>query len=73
MPTITISKNLIKDDLVVIPRKEYESLLKLKAIREFSPTAAQKKALRRAKRNFSRGKTLSYDELAQKLGFADRP
>lgn len=73
MTTITIPKNLIKDDLVIILRKEYESLLKLKAIREFTPTLTQKKALRRAERNFSRGKTLSYGELAKKLGFADRP
>lgn len=73
MATITISKNLIKDDLIIIPRKEYESLLKLKMIKEFIPTLTQKKALRRAERNFSVGKTLSYDNLVKKLGFADRP
>lgn len=28
MTTITIPKNLIKDDLVIISRREYESLLK---------------------------------------------
>lgn len=72
MTTITIPKNLIKDDLIIIPRKEYESLLKLKIIKEFVPTLTQKKALRRAERNFSAGKTLSYDNLVKKLGFTDR-
>lgn len=33
MNTITIPKNLIKnDDLVIIPRLEYQSLLKYKAV-----------------------------------------
>lgn len=72
MNTITIPKNLIKEDLVIVPRKEYESLLKLKTIKEFIPTSAQKKALRRAERNFIRGKTLSYGGLVKKLGFARR-
>lgn len=69
MKPITISKKLVvQDDLVVIPRKEYEALLGLKKYREFQPTAIQKRALLRAERNFARGKTLSYHELAKKLG-----
>ena len=36
MTTITIPKNLIKkDDLVIIPRKEYEELLSARRVREF--------------------------------------
>jgi len=70
MNTITIPKNLAKkDDLVVMPRREYEALLALRRVREFVPTAAQKKALLRAENNFHKGKTLSYNELVKKLGF----
>ena len=70
MNAVTIPKKLAaRDDLVVIPRKEYETLLKLKKFREFKPTSAQKKSLMRAEGNFRKGKTLSYHELAKKLGF----
>ncbi|MEK7149634.1 MAG: hypothetical protein AAB757_01505 [Patescibacteria group bacterium] len=72
MNTITIPKNLAgKDDLVVIPRKEYEALLKLKKVKEFNPTPAQKKALFQAENSFKKGKTISYNELSKKLGFAN--
>jgi len=72
MNAITIPKNIAaRDDLVIIPRKEYEALLELKRFREFSPTAVQKKALFEAEQNFRRGKTLSYNGLIKKLGFAN--
>jgi len=71
MNTITIPKKVAaRGDLVVIPRKDYEALLELKRLKEFSPTVAQKKALVRAEQNFRKGKTLSYHELAKKLEFA---
>ncbi len=71
MNTITILKKLAqKDDLVLIPRKEYEFLKEFKAIKEFSPTAHQKKALSLAEKNLKRNKTLSYDGLVHKLGLA---
>ncbi len=67
---ITIPKKFVeKDDLVIIPRKEYESLRKLKKIQEFIPTPVEKRALIRSERNFREGKTFSYDELVRKLGF----
>lgn len=72
MNTITIPKKMAQsDDLIVVPRKEYESLLQLRKIGEFNPTSAQKKALIRAENNLSRGKTLSYNELIRKLGFTN--
>lgn len=72
MNTITIPKKLVeKDDFVIIPRREYEALLEFRKIREFTPTPAQKRALRRAESNFRRGKTLSYHELVRKLGFTN--
>ena len=70
MDTITIPKKLAnKDDLVVVPRREYQALLELKKFKEFKPTAAQKKALTGAENNLRKGKTLSYNELVKKLGF----
>lgn len=70
MTTVTIPKKLARQgDLVVIPRKEYEALLKLRKIREFIPSIAQRRALNRAENNFRLGRTLSYNELAKRLGF----
>lgn len=67
---ITIPPQLTKQgELVVIPRKEYEALLAFKVRREFSPTAAQKQALRQAEQNFYSGNTLSFHELSRRLGF----
>lgn len=69
---ITIPKKLVgAGDLVVVPRKEYEALLEFKKFKEFIPTAAERKALIKAERNFRNGKTLSYHELVKKLGFRD--
>ncbi len=72
MSTITIPKKIAKrDDVVTIPRKEYEALLGLKKIREFSPTVAQKKAIMSAEQRLRKGKTLSYNECVKKLGFTN--
>ena len=73
MNTMTNSKRILRTskDTVVIPRKEYEYLLEFKKAREFTPTTIQKRALARAENNFKRKKTLSYNELAQKLEFAN--
>ena len=59
MPTITIPKESVRyEDLVAIPREEYEAITRLRTD-QFIPTAAQKKALIRAEENLKRGKTLS--------------
>jgi len=73
MSVIAIPKEIIKkrDDLIILPRKEYEDLLRLKKVKEFLPTAVQKKALLRAEKNLKGGKTLSYNELVNKLGFTN--
>ncbi len=71
MKLITIPKQVAaKDDLIVIPRREYETLLALKKFTEFKPSVAQKRALVRAEKNFARGDTLSYHDVVKKLGFA---
>ncbi len=68
---ITIPRELTKSgELVVIPRREYENLLALKQIREFQPTAAQKRALRSAERNLQLSRTLSLNAALKELGFA---
>lgn len=72
MNIITIPKKIAqKDDLVVIPRQEYEALIKSRAYKEFAPTPAQKKALAGAENNLKRGKTFSYNELVKKLGLTN--
>lgn len=70
MNAITIPKKLIgQDDLVIIPRKEYESFLQWqKEIKYFNPTSAQTKALRKAEKEYEKGKCLTLNELKQKLG-----
>jgi len=72
MATVTIPKKLAgKGDLVVIPKKEYESLMRLKAMKGFTPTIADRRALAVAENNLKRNKTLSYNELVHRLGFAN--
>ena len=70
MTLITIPKKLAqKGDLAIVPRKEYETLLRQRIFKEFTPTAAQKRALKQAMGEYRAGKTLSYNELVRKLGF----
>ena len=67
----TISRQVTKgEELVVIPRREYDELQELKQIREFTPTLAQKRALERGRKNRMLGNFLTIDELGRKLGIA---
>lgn len=60
MNTITIPRKLAqRDDLIVIPRKEYEALLNLKQLKEFEPTPAQRKLLLKAERDLDKNKNIS--------------
>ena len=71
MPTLVIPKTLAqRDDLIVVPRREYEALTELRKTVEFAPSAAQRNALLKAEQNLKAGKTISYHELVRKLGFA---
>ena len=68
----TISRKITKgDELMVIPRREYDELQELKRIREFMPTSAQKKALEQGKKNRARGNFLTINELGYKLGITN--
>ena len=70
MNTLTIPRNLIKnDDLVILPRKEYERLLSTAFLnKEVVLTLPQKKRLYSARENLSAGKSLTFNELRKKLG-----
>ena len=72
MTTMTIPKTFgARDDLIVIPRKEYESL-KARVIPEYTPTPAERRTILRARarmhKNRAAGKMLTLDELKRKLG-----
>jgi hypothetical protein len=74
--SITIPKELTHgtEDLVIIPRQEYEEFLRLsvkKSIKEVELTSRQKRALEKSRANMKAGKFFTIDELKQKLGFAD--
>ena len=73
MATITIPKKLIKNnDLIIIPRKEYEELVVwrevIKSFKNFTPTFAQKRDLKKARGEYKKGKYLTINELKCKLG-----
>ena len=61
MTTITIPKNFISnDDLVIIPRKQYESLLNLYSFKkEVVLSLSQKNRLQSARKNLKSGKFLT--------------
>ena len=69
---ITIPGNLTNgQELVIIPKEEYEALMRLKSVYEFQPTSIQKRALEKARKNRKKGDTLTVRELKQKLGLTD--
>lgn len=71
MTTMTIPKTFRgSDDLIVLPRKEYEAL-KARVIPEYTPTATERRMITRARarmqKNRTMGKLLTLDELKRKL------
>lgn len=72
MNVITIPRKSVSDDLVIIPRKEYEALKARPAITEFTPTQTQLRALARARKNLKEGKTISYDDLQRSVATRHR-
>lgn len=66
---ITIPKELAeKGELVVISRSEYEEYLRWqKSVKTFKPTAAEKKALKEARKDFARGNYITLEELKNEL------
>jgi len=64
MNIITIPKKMAqKDDLIILPRKEYEELIAFRKIKEFKPTPAQKKDLVQARKDFAKEKYIKLKDL----------
>ncbi len=65
MTTITILQEIVKKgDLVIIPRQEYEELLKRqKVIPVAKLTLAEKKVLERSRKEMARGEYVTLEEL----------
>ena len=74
MNTITIPKNLIKnDDLIIIPRQKYEELLDLeKIIKIIKPIKSELQAIKQGRKEIKKGKYISWHELKQELAYNNR-
>jgi hypothetical protein len=65
--TMTISKTFRGgDDLIILPRREYESL-KARVIPEYTATQAERRALLRAQKEYRAGKFITLDELKKRM------
>ncbi|PIR71914.1 MAG: hypothetical protein COU42_03205 [Candidatus Nealsonbacteria bacterium CG10_big_fil_rev_8_21_14_0_10_36_24] len=62
---VTIPRELAENGkLVIIPHEEYEEFLHWKrTVKTYKSTAAEKKALKKARRDFARGEYLTLKEL----------
>lgn len=71
MPTVTIPQKIEEDDLIAVPRKEYEEFAQwrglMRSFKVFTPTSAQKKDLEKARGDYKKGKFITLDELKRKL------
>lgn len=73
MTTITIPRELAKNQkLIAVPHNLYEEFLnwqrKIKSVKTFKPTASEKKALVRARKNLAQGKYITFKQLKYELG-----
>jgi hypothetical protein len=69
MTTVTIPKKMAEmGDLVIIPRQEYNALLKRrKVVPVIKLTASEKRSLDRARREMNRGEFITLEELEHEL------
>ena len=66
---VTIPKELSREELVLIPRKQYEELLDLKKIITLiKPTPSEKKAIKEAREELRKGEYLTIRQLQHELG-----
>lgn len=77
MLTINIPREVVENkDLVAVPRRLYDEFVewqkKVKSVRTFKMTTAERKTLARARKNFSRGKYMTLEQLEHELGFGYR-
>lgn len=71
MPVIIPKKLVQKDNLVIVPRKEYEGYLKYKklgkSVRTYKPTKAELRMIKRAKEDFKKSNYMTLEQLKEKL------
>ncbi|MBU2579289.1 hypothetical protein KKA09_04220 [Patescibacteria group bacterium] len=75
MNTITIPKELAgTGDLIIVPQKEYEELLKLrtKKVSEVELTVSQKRILKKAKEEFEKGECLNWEKVRYTIFFGEK-
>lgn len=73
MSTITIPKNLIKnDDLVILPKKEYENLINKRVIPVARLTSSERNSLHQSRKEMARGEYITLEELEHDLETAYR-
>jgi len=74
MKVVTIPKELAnQDELVVIPKKEYEEFLKVMSIIRFvEPDKAEVKALGQGRREIKAGKYTAWKTLKNELAYSRR-
>lgn len=71
---ITIPKELARrDDLVIIPRREYNRLLaRQRVVPVVKMTSAQKRDLREAREEYARGEYITLEQLEHELGITSQ-
>ncbi len=74
MAIITIPKGFdVIKELIAVPRTTYAEFLdwqkKIKSLKTFKPTAAEKNALAKARKKFARGHSITLTQLKHELGF----
>lgn len=67
METIVLPKKIFREDMVLIPRREYEKFLgwRKKGIKVIKPTVEEKKAIKKGRKEKARGEYISWEELKQ--------
>lgn len=70
MTMLTIPKKITGgEELIVLPREDYERLLSQRIIPEYEATTREKKELHRARADYKKGNFMTIHELKRKLGF----
>lgn len=73
MPTFTIPREMIQkdDDLVLMPRKEYEELARLRILAPVvKMTQKEKREWAQARKDYKQGKFVTLETLEHELGLA---
>ena len=74
MTTITIPRTFNgNDDLVALPRKEYEELVQFRtAFSSYTPTVSERQALRRSRIHMKAGHSHTLEQFCHEVGLKNR-